>query len=254
MRRRVVFACRAPVGALVVLVIAMAEAAAVPAPVALTETAIHMLDTAERLFAESSIDRVSLREIVRASGQANLSAAHYHFGSREALIGTLLARRIRAINVIRHQRLDALVANGGDKSAYGVSYESVMVLSDVVKAMPWGPDYVRVVAQALFNNNPEIWRYLDPDTMSGHIRVREILRALLSDLPPRVFKDRLWSLNNLASFSFARWVQSHGPVTMANSRRYASMSRNLAGFLAAGMAAPHGVSPESAPNDKGVES
>ncbi|MCZ4315742.1 helix-turn-helix domain containing protein [Comamonadaceae bacterium G21597-S1] len=227
----------------------MAEITASSAKEVLTDTAIHMLDTAERLFAETSIDRVSLREIVRASGQANLSAAHYHFGSREALIGKLLARRIRAINVIRHQRLDALVASGGDKSAYGVAYASVMVLSDVVKTMPWGPDYVRVVAQALFNENPDIWSFMDPDTMSGHIRVREMLRTLLPELPPRVFKDRLWSLNNLATFGLARWVQSHGPVLPANSRRYAAMSRNLAGFLAAGMAAAHGGPVDDAPNE-----
>ena len=229
----------------------MAETTAASAPTVLTDTANHMLDTAERLFAETSIDRVSLREIVRASGQANLSAAHYHFGSRDALIGALLARRIRAINVIRHQWLDALVANGGDKNTYGVAYGTVLVLIDVVKTMPWGPDYVRVVAQALFNNNPDVWSYLDPDTMSGHTRVRDMLRALQPELPPRVFKDRLWSLNNLSSFSIARWVQSHGPVTSANSRRYAAMSRNLAGFLAAGMAAPYGEPTDEASSEEG---
>lgn len=218
----------------------MFDAAAAPAPVVLSDTALHILDTAERLFAESSIDRVSLREIVRASGQGNLSAAHYHFGSREALIGALLARRIRAINVIRHQRLDELVASGGDKSAYGVAYASVMVLSDVVKNTPWGRDYVRVMAQALFANNPEVWIHLDPDTMGGHIRVRAMLRSLLPNLPLRVFKDRLWSLNNLCCFGLARWAQSHASVTAADSRRYAAMSRNLSAFLAAGMAAPHG--------------
>ncbi len=228
----------------------MVDATVAPAPIVLADTAVHLLDTAERLFAASSIDRVSLREIVRASGQGNLSAAHYHFGSREALIGALLGRRIRAINVIRHQRLDELVASGRDKSAYGVAYASVMVLCDIVKTMAWGPDYVRVVAQALFTNNPDVWAYLDPETMSGHIRVRGMLRALSPDLPARVFKDRLWSLNNLATFGIARWVQSHGPVTTANSRRYSAMSRNLASFLSAGMAAPHGQPLDDASNEQ----
>ncbi len=218
----------------------MTEPATAPVVEQLTDTAIQILDTAERLFAQNGIDKVSIREIVRISGQSNLSAAHYHFGSREALIGTLLARRIRSINVIRHQRMDELVASGSDKSVYAVASTSVMVLGDVVRTMSWGPDYVRVVAQALFVHNRDVWRYLDPDTMSGHTRVRHMLRQVLPDLPIRVFKDRIWSLNNMASYGIARWVQTYGAVTPTNSRRYASLIRNLADFLAAGMAAAIG--------------
>ena len=90
----------------------MADASMPVAAATLTDTAHQILDVAERLFARDGIDKVSLREIVRASGQNNLSAAHYHFGSREALIGKLLARRIRTINVVRHQRMDELEASG----------------------------------------------------------------------------------------------------------------------------------------------
>ncbi|MEZ5738505.1 MAG: helix-turn-helix domain-containing protein [Burkholderiaceae bacterium] len=205
-----------------------------------TDTAIQMLDAAERLFAERGIDKVSLREIVRASGQANLSAANYHFGSREALIGRLLARRIREINAIRHRRMDELVASGRDDSAYAIATASVAVLGEVVKTMPWGPDYVRVVAQALFLHDRRIWQHLDPDTLSGHSRVRDMLRRTLPHLSPQVFKDRIWLLNNEATYSIARWIQTYGPVTVANSRRYAALIRNIGDFLAAGMAAPIG--------------
>ena len=218
----------------------MANAALVVEPAPLTDTAIQILDVAEGLFANNGIDKVSLREIVRASGQSNLSAAHYHFGSREALIGALLARRIRAINVIRHQRMDELQANGRGGNVYAIAATSVIVLGDVVKGMVWGPDYVRVVAQALFSHNRDVWRHLDPATMSGHTRVRDMLRLALPDLPPRVFKDRIWMLNNHATYSIARWIQSYGPVTPANSRRFAALIRHTSDFLAAGMGAPLG--------------
>ena len=62
------------------------DLAAAQAP-AMAATPTQLLDVAERLFAERGIDNVSIREIVRASGQSNLSAAHYHFGTREALVG-----------------------------------------------------------------------------------------------------------------------------------------------------------------------
>lgn len=218
----------------------MADASAPPVSESLNDTAIQILDVAERLFARNGIDKVSLREIVRASGQSNLSAAHYYFGSREALIGAMLARRIRTINVIRHQRMDELEASGRGSNVYAIAAASVAVLGEVVKGMPWGPDYVRVVAQALFSHNRDVWTYLDPATMSGHTRVRDMLRRALPDLPPRVFKDRIWMLNNYASYSFARWIQSNGPVTAANSRRFAALIRNTSDFLAAGMGAPVG--------------
>ena len=203
-------------------------------------TPTQMLDVAERLFARNGIDNVSIREIVRASGQSNLSAAHYHFGSREALVSAMLVRRIRVINTLRHQRLDALVASGRDNCVYAIVSETVGVLGSIVKTMPWGPDYVRVVAQALFSPQLKIWSLLDTETMSGHTRCTAMLRRVLPHLPKRVFKDRIWILNNETAYNIARWVQSNGPVTATNGRRYASLIRNTADFLAAGMAAPVG--------------
>lgn len=215
-----------------------------PSVDALPDTAIQILDVAEHLFAQSGIDNVSIREILRASGQSNLSAAHYHFGSREALIGMLLARRIRTINALRHQRLDALLARGRDTNTHAIVEVIVGVLAEVVKSTPWGPDYVRVVAQALFVHNQAVWDFLDPQTMSGHIRATAMLRNVLAHLPSRVFKDRIWILHNQTTYSIARWVQTKGPVTPANSRRYAALIRNTVDFMAAGMAAPLGK-PES---------
>ena len=203
-------------------------------------TPTQMLDVAERLFAEKGIDNVSIREIVRASGQSNLSAAHYHFGSREALIGTLLARRIRAINVIRHQRLDDLKAAGRDNSIHRIVVATVGALGGVVKSTPWGPDYVRVAAQVILSPQLHVWHLLDPETMSGHIRCTAMLRRLLPHLSPRVFKDRIWILNNETTYSIARWTNAHGPVTPSNSRRFGALLRTTADFLAAGMAAPVG--------------
>jgi AcrR family transcriptional regulator len=194
------------------------------------DTPTQMLDVAERLFAANGIDKVSIREILRASGQSNLSAAHYHFGSREALIGALMARRIREINIVRHRYLDELESSSRDISALG----------GVVKSMPWGPDYVRVAAQVILSPRSQVRPYFDPGTMSGQIRCREMLRRLLPQLPPQVFKDRVWILNNETAYGMARWIHAHGPVTPLNSRRFAALIRNTVDFLAAGLAAPVG--------------
>jgi TetR/AcrR family transcriptional regulator len=52
-----------------------------------------LLETATGLFAERGYDGVSIRDIAKASG-CNLGAVTYHFGSKEALFGTVVETRL----------------------------------------------------------------------------------------------------------------------------------------------------------------
>ena len=58
----------------------------------------QLILTGERLFAQSGLDCVSLRQINSAAGQRNSSAAHYHFGSKDALIQAIHEYRGERIN------------------------------------------------------------------------------------------------------------------------------------------------------------
>lgn len=73
-----------------------------------TDTPERILDAAERLFAERGVDGSSLRAVTRAAG-VNLAAIHYHFGSKEALLAAVMARRIEPVNQARLKRLEELV-------------------------------------------------------------------------------------------------------------------------------------------------
>ena len=66
-----------------------------------------LLDAAARLFAERGVDNVSIAEIVRASGQRNTSAVHYHFGSRNEILLAVLARTVPDLAARRHQLLQS---------------------------------------------------------------------------------------------------------------------------------------------------
>ena len=116
-----------------------------------------------------------------------------------------------------------------------------VVLAQVVRQLPWGPHYVRVAAQAIFSPQVHLRTFIDPSHMSGHARCTAMLRALLPDLPARVFKERIWIVNNETTYCIGRWVQAHGTVTASNSRSFGAMVRNAVDFLAAGMAAPVGA-------------
>ena len=78
-----------------------------------TDTKEQILDTAERLFAESGIDAVSLRAIT-GEASVNLAAIHYHFGSKEALVKAVFARRLIPLNQERLALLDEVEAGAGD--------------------------------------------------------------------------------------------------------------------------------------------
>lgn len=67
----------------------------------------RILQAAEQLFSERGIDAVSLREITSAAG-VNSAAAHYHFGSKEAVLQELFALRARPIAERREELLGQL--------------------------------------------------------------------------------------------------------------------------------------------------
>lgn len=69
------------------------------------QTRQRLIEAAERVFAESGLESVSLRRIAAAAG-VNSAAVHYHFGSRDALIEGVLMRRVEDIQ----RRREALLA------------------------------------------------------------------------------------------------------------------------------------------------
>jgi AcrR family transcriptional regulator len=73
------------------------------------DTKTKLLDVAERLFAECGISATSLRTIIAEAG-VNIAAIHYHFGSKEALVREVFARRLEPLNQERLARLDELEA------------------------------------------------------------------------------------------------------------------------------------------------
>ena len=75
-----------------------------------TATRDKLLDAATALFAERGVADVSLAEIVRAAGQRNASAVHYHFGGKEQVLEAILARHVPTL---RARRLELLADADG---------------------------------------------------------------------------------------------------------------------------------------------
>jgi AcrR family transcriptional regulator len=77
------------------------------------DTRDKLMDAARRLYAERGVFNVSLAEVVRAAGQRNTSAIHYHFGSREQLLLAIMDPQVHTLRARRDELLDkARLAQG----------------------------------------------------------------------------------------------------------------------------------------------
>jgi AcrR family transcriptional regulator len=72
-----------------------------------------ILDAAERLFGRDGIEATSLRTITAEAG-VNLAAVNYHFQSKDALVWSVVARRMGPLNERRLALLDAYESVAGD--------------------------------------------------------------------------------------------------------------------------------------------
>ncbi len=76
------------------------------------DTKQRVLDAAERLFAQKGFAATSLRTITAEAG-VNLASVNYHFGSKEALLQSVYARRLAPLNQKRLEMLAACEAAAG---------------------------------------------------------------------------------------------------------------------------------------------
>ncbi|RMI35401.1 TetR/AcrR family transcriptional regulator [Nocardia stercoris] len=100
----------------------------------------RLLAAAEQLLLVSPYDEVSVRAICAAAG-ANAAAAHYHFGSKEALVSALLEDRLGPVWA------DRLAAVTEGESSVADVVDAVIEPFVTLVADPIGQLHVRLLAQ-----------------------------------------------------------------------------------------------------------
>ncbi len=120
---------------------------------ATAKTRIQILLTAEKLFAERGIDRVSIRQINLAAGQKNSSATQYHFGTKVGLIEALFDYRMEPINRRRLEMLHELQETGDEDSLRALVEVLVHPLAEQLKSQGAGYYYIPIVAQVTGHPN-----------------------------------------------------------------------------------------------------
>ena len=68
------------------------------------KTKARLLRSTEKLFASKGVAGVTMRDIAQQT-KTNLASAHYHFGSKEAMVLEMIKSKIEPINAKRRKRL-----------------------------------------------------------------------------------------------------------------------------------------------------
>jgi len=154
-----------------------------PAAVRATlSTPERILLAAEQLFSERGVDGVSLREITSTSG-VNSAAAHYHFGSKLAVLERLFELRAKPIAQQRMALLSALRTNRQGRPALEDVLRAFLQPALQALSTPEGIAFTRLRARLSFENE-EVRRHVLDKTFNESSRLTlEALRKALPQLP-----------------------------------------------------------------------
>lgn len=151
-----------------------------------------LLDAALRLFARDGVQGARIREINELAGQRNVSALHYHFGSREALLEAILARYQQAVDVNVAEALDRLEEDHRELEIREIVEAAVRPAVRTLDSQE-GRDCVRIIPPLL----PALSRNLRAGTAypitAGTRRILTLLDQQMAErsLPEHVRRERL---------------------------------------------------------------
>jgi len=203
------------------------------------KTKTRMLDAAERLFAAHGIAGTSLRAVTGEAG-VNLAAVHYHFGTKDALLREVFARRVGPVNEARLARLDALEASAGGRP---LAVEAIFtaLLAPVIEQSradaQQGHDWRRMVGRVYAEPVEVVEPLLRQHFAEIERRFTAALARALPDLPAGEIAARLSLVVGVLTHVLAGQheiaLRQHGEVPSD-----AAMIARVVGFCAAGFRAP----------------
>jgi AcrR family transcriptional regulator len=192
------------------------------------DTRDKIMNTAEGLFAAQGVDATSLRQIISQAG-VNLAAIHYHFGTKEELLGELVARKAQHVNAERLARLDRL-EDGGRPDLEKVLEALLLPMADTAEQ---NPQFVRLMGRIQAEGRL-------PQIIAGHfqpvvVRFVRALRRLAPELTDEEFGWRVHFL--IGAMAHTMCTPPIDPAAAKDADYHARLQR-LVTFLAAGFRAP----------------
>jgi len=178
-----------------------------------SKTQIQIILAAEKLFAKTGIDSVSLREIAVKAHQRNNYAVQYHFGSRENLVRAVFGHRMQQMEEQRGHMLVEAERNGtlhNIRTLLDMVYLPQLRLLDA----DGNHSYANFLCQYLLRQRSQ--EFGDFGTrLPAHLdQILKLLRIRLGHLPTAAAQRRLIS----ASLVFLNILMVYGESENGESR------------------------------------
>jgi AcrR family transcriptional regulator len=154
-------------------------------------TALQLLLTAERLFAEHGLAGASLRQISVEAGSSNNSAIRYHFGSKEDLLRAIFAYRLGDLM----QRRALLRARADPDDVRAQLEAHILPLIELAEASD--SSYVSFIEQLQRAGEIEVF-LRQADAMRSQEEFAAGMRRLLPDIPEPARSMRIQQAQDLA--------------------------------------------------------
>jgi AcrR family transcriptional regulator len=157
-----------------------------------------LLLAGERLIAEYGIDAVSLRQINTEAGQRNSSAAHYHFGSKEALVRAIFDFRMERVNRNRQSKLSVVLEqSAGHPEPRQLVETFVYPIVEEIRDSEGGSFYIRFLSQAISHPQTDTNKYSENMLAVAASSAFNQLKRAVPDIPEPILGQRfglMWEM------------------------------------------------------------
>jgi AcrR family transcriptional regulator len=193
---------------------------------------------AQKLYAERSIDAVSLNQVTAAAGQKNRNALQYHFGNRDGLIQAILDSHAELVADIRSDYLRKLEQESLPP-AEAAARALVIPLDQYLRDNDEAVYYVRILSQLAATNNA----LTNPETGSrlqfrSTPQLESLMNKALAHLKADEARQRLFLVVSILFHSIADICRAFTAETAASKHRRRAMLEQLTGAIAALLSGP----------------
>lgn len=157
-------------------------------------TKLELTLAAEKVFAMNGVQGASLRQIREEAGQKNESAIHYYFGSREAIIESILAMRSKPIDADRHAMFEEArrQAAGKPLSTEQIMRCGMMPLARYLFGTQEPGYYLRFLVQLRMERST--WLHFNEMCGAGMEKCLDALKEAKPYLPKAIVEQRFLSM------------------------------------------------------------
>lgn len=202
------------------------------------QTRRRFIQAAQKLYANRSIDSVSLNEITVAAGQKNRNALQYHFGNKDGLIQSILDSHADRVAELRQTYID-----NTDLEQWSAAEAAARILvtpvGEYIKQNDQGIYYVKILSQLAALNSS----ITNPQTNS-RLQFRQVpqLEPLINDAMAHLgeveSRRRLFLAVSITFHSIADVCRAFDAKDNKNTQQRTAMMEQVVGAIASLLAAP----------------